>query len=139
MGFLDKAKALGEQAMTKADAALASATGPSPKDADPYFHDLGVLAFLEATGRAPADIAEQRARCTEAIQAVEGRGPLNFAMTSAAPPPPGVAASAPPPPGAAPTAPPAPTAAPAPPPPPGAVAPPPPPGAVAPPPPPSGG
>jgi hypothetical protein len=162
MGFLDKAKAAAETAMTKADQALSNVDtsfsgGASPKQAEPYFRDLGVLAYLEATGRAPADADDQRQRCLTAVQQLEGQTTLNFALSSAAPPPPGTAATAPPPPGAAGAAPPPPppgggsapdpgTVAPppppgqvAPPPPPGSVAPPPPPGSVPPPPPPSGG
>lgn len=148
MGFLDKAKVLADQAMAKADEAMNSATtgaGPS-KQGDAYLRDLGVLAYLESTGRAPADLAEQRQRCLTALGQLEAQGPLNLAMGSVAPPPPGAAGGAPPPPGAAAAAPPPPgpvAAPPAPgsvpaPPPPGSVAPPPPPGSVAPPPPPSG-
>lgn len=143
MGFLDKAKALGEQAMAKADTALNSidsstAGGVSAKQAEPYLRDLGVLAYLEQTGRSPADAGAQRDRCLQAISQIESQTALNLAMTSAAPPPPGQAAAAPPPPGQAAAAPPPPGQV-APPPPPGgggAVPPPPAPGTVAPPPPP---
>lgn len=148
MGFLDKAKGLADQAIAKADEAMNSATGSagpggagSSKQADAYLRDLGALAYLESTGRAPADLAEQRERCTSALGQLESQGPVNFAMTSLAPPPPGTAGGAPPPPGAAAAAaaaPPPPPGAVAPPPPPGAVAPPPPPGTVSPPPPPTG-
>lgn len=129
MGFLDKAKVLADQAVAKADAAMGSATGgPSPKQADGYLHDLGVIAYLEATGRAPADSEEQRQRCVAAIQQVEGQVALNFALTTVAPPAPGAAATGPAPFGSAvPPAPAAPGAAAAPPPPPGGVAAPPPP------------
>ncbi|HNK39196.1 MAG TPA: hypothetical protein PLN09_14775, partial [Microthrixaceae bacterium] len=96
MGFLDKAKGLADQAMAKADQAMAG--GPTSKSADPYFRDLGVLAYLEATGRAPAEIDRLRQETMTAIQGLEGQTALNFAMSSAAPPPPGAAASAPPPP-----------------------------------------
>lgn len=153
MGFLDKAKVLADQAIAKADEAMNSATtgaGPS-KQGDAYFRDLGVLAYLESTGRPPADVAEQRERCTTALGQLEAQGPLNLSMGSIAPPAPGVAgappapgtvapppppggAAAPPPPGSV-APPPAPGSV-APPPPPGSVAPPPPPGSVAPPPPP---
>ncbi len=127
MGFLDKAKGLADQAMAKADEAMNSATTASPsKQGEAYLHDLGVLAYLESVGRAPADLDEQRQRCLSGLGQIESHAPLNLAMTSVAPPPPGAAAGVtapPPPPGAAVSAPP---------PPPGAVAPPP-PGAVAPP------
>lgn len=138
MGFLDKAKVLADQALAKADEAMNSATtgATGSKQGDAHLRDLGVLAYLESTGRAPADLAQQRERCMTALGQLEAQGPLDLTMGSLAPPPPGVAAGAPPPPGAA-AAPPPPGAAAAPPPPPGgAVAPPPPPGAVAPPPPP---
>jgi len=169
MGFLDKAKAAATEMAAKADAALNSAEGSmsggaSAKQAEPYLRDLGVISYLESTGRAPADAEAQRERCTTAIQGIESQVALNLAMASAAPPAPGVAAQAPPPPGAAapppppggqPAAPPPPPGAAPPPPPPGGgpavapppaapapqapVAPPPPPGTVAPPPPPGGG
>ena len=153
MGFLDKAKGLADQAIAKADEAMNSTTssGGSSKQADAYLRDLGSLAYLESTGRAPADLAEQRERCTTALGQLESQGPINLAMTSIAPPPPGAAgappppgaaaaaaAAPPPPPGAAAPPPPADSPAVAPPPPPGTVAPPPPPGTVAPPPPPTG-
>nr|HNN39800.1 hypothetical protein [Microthrixaceae bacterium] len=93
MGFLDKAKGLADQAMAKADQAMAG--GPTSKSADPYFRDLGVLAYLEATGRAPAEIDRLRQETMTAIQGLEGQTALSFAMSSAAPPPPGAAASAP--------------------------------------------
>jgi hypothetical protein len=136
--------------MAKVDQGLSSvSTTGGGRGADPYLRDLGVLAYLEATGRPPADIEAQRARCNDAIYQLESQGPVNLALSSQAPPPPG-AGAVPPPPGAAaaaaaappppaseqavePAAPPA-----AAPPPPGQVAPPPPPGSVAPPPPPAG-
>ncbi len=154
MGFLDKAKAAADQAMAKVDSALSGATGSGPsKPVDGYLRDLGLLSYLEATGRAPADIAERRAQLSQWVYDAESAGPINLNLTStapgavppppgaaaaAAPPPPGAAAAAAPPPPAA-AAPPPPAAAPpppaaapaaAPPPPPGSVAPPPPPGAV---------
>ena len=102
MGFLDKAKGLADQAIAKADEAMnsASSSGGSSKQADAYLRDLGSLAYLESTGRAPADLAEQRERCTTALGQLESQGPSNFAMTSFAPPPPGTVAPPPPPTGA---------------------------------------
>src|SRR5665647_1154808 len=63
MGFLDKAKAAASDLAAKADSALNSsgAGGPKPPgagDVDKYFRDLGVLTYLEASGRA-ADAAER--------------------------------------------------------------------------------
>ena len=130
MGFLDKAKAAANDLAAKADSALGSAEGSlaggaSPKQAEPLIRDLGVIAYLEATGRGLPDADEQRARCVEGIRSIESQTTLNLQIASAPPPAPGAGATpqAPPPP----VAPPAQTAPP--PPPPGAAAaPPPPPG-----------
>ena len=152
MGFLDKAKALADQAAAKVDEAVTTATssvsGPTTgtsysgtsargaQEADAYFRDLGVLAYLQETSRSPADAEEQRQRCLAAIRAAESQGKVNLTMSSIAPPGPLV----PPPPGAAAQAAQAASAVPPPgsvtPPPPGSVGAPPPPGSVAPPPPP---
>ena len=122
MGFLDKAKAAASDLAAKADTALASSgvNVPGGGDADRYFHDLGVLAYLELTGRAPSP--EDHERVTVALREMEQRGAIrSFALKTATPPPPpppGMAAAAPPPPAGAPAPPPAPTPAPATPPPP---------------------
>ena len=124
MGFLDKAKAAADNLAAKADEAISGATsgpqaGPPPEKC---FRDLGMLAYLEATGR---DFpAAERERLLTALRDAEGRGPLNLTLQTAAPPP----AAVPPPPGAGvPPPPPGPGAAQAPAPPaPGATAPPPP-------------
>ncbi len=116
MGFLDKAKAAASDLASKADSALnstaTSLSGGEPglPNPDALLHDLGVLDYLEATGR-PAP-PEERARVMAGLQAAEQRGALrSLALRTAAPtpPPPPGAASAPPPPGAA--APPPPAAA----------------------------
>ncbi|MFV0317815.1 MAG: hypothetical protein ACK5O2_12745 [Microthrixaceae bacterium] len=125
MGFLDKAKAMADQAMNSAESAMAG--GANPKQADPMLRDLGVLAYLEATGRPAPDADAQRQRCIEGIQAIEGQTQLNLQMSSAPPPAPGTNTGAAP---AAPAAAPPPPAA-APPPPPGAAQAPPPPAAPA--------
>ena len=74
MGFLDKAKAAATELSAKADQALASQglAGPAAagKQADKYFRDLGVLAYLEATGRSGA--AGERERIMAALQGFEG-------------------------------------------------------------------
>jgi hypothetical protein len=121
MGFLDKAKQAANDLAAKADTALASqgmggsglSAGPQPEKC---FRDLGVLAYLESTGR-PTDPAE-RERLLGALREAEQRGPLNFSLQTAAPgpgtvpPPPGAAAAGagapPPPPGAASSTPPPP-------------------------------
>jgi hypothetical protein len=106
MGFLDKAKAAANDLASKADTALSGAGmggpggGPAP---DRLFRDLGVLAYLEASGRtAPA---EERERLMAGLRDAEARGAIpSFALHTAAPPPgavpppPGAAAQAPPPP-----------------------------------------
>ena len=96
MGFLDKAKAAATELSAKADQALANQglAGPAAagKHADKHLRDLGVLAYLEATGR-PADPAE-KARLIEALQGFESQGALpSFALQTAAPPPPGAVAA----------------------------------------------
>ena len=95
MGFLDKAKAAASDLAAKADTALGSSGlgGPRPAgggEADGYFRDLGVLAYLEQRGR-PADPGE-RQRVTAALQELDARGAIrSFALHTAPPPPPGVA------------------------------------------------
>jgi hypothetical protein len=109
MGFLDKAKAAASDLAAKADTALGSAGLGGPKqpgggDADGYFRDLGVLTYLEASGR-PAD-PEDRLRVMSALQELEATGAIrSFALhTAPAPAPAGAGGQGafppPPPPGA---------------------------------------
>src|SRR5665811_1977865 len=66
---------------------------------DRYFHDLGVLTYLEASGRA-ADAAE-RDRVMGALQELDSSGAIrSFGLHTAPPPAPGMAGlgGAPPPP-----------------------------------------
>lgn len=133
MGFLDKAKAAADQLAAKADTALAGSglggpgTTGANADADRYFRDLGVLAYLEANGREAS--AQDRERILDTLRGMESQGAIrSFALQTAPPPAPGTAsappapgtASAPPPSSATPTPPPpaAPTPPSAPPPPP---------------------
>jgi hypothetical protein len=122
MGFLDDAKRAADKLAAKADEAISGATsgstaGPPPEKC---FRDLGMLAYLESTGR---DFpAAERERLVAALRDAESRGPLNFTLQTAAPPP----AAVPPPPGAG-VPPAAPGASAPPPPPPAATTPPPPP------------
>ena len=119
MGFLDKAKAAANDLAAKADTAMASSGfgGPGVAQPDKLFRDLGVLAFLEATGRSGPE--GERERILGTLQEIEQRGGIpSFALNTAAPAP----GSVPPPPGAAaqqaaqaPSAPPAPSMAPPPP------------------------
>ncbi len=105
MGFLDKAKAAASDLATKADSALNSSGSGGPKppgagDVDKYFHDLGVLTYLDASGRA-ADAAE-RTRVMGALQELDSSGAIrSFGLHTAAPPAPGMAGAVPPPPGMA--------------------------------------
>lgn len=131
MSFFERAKAAASDLASKADQALANSgiAGQPTGQANPktLLHDLGVLTYLEATGRAvdPAD----RNRIMEAMRGLEAAGQLGpLTITPPAPPAP---TGPPPPPGAA-----AQGYAAAPPPPPAAAPPPPPPGAATPPPPP---
>jgi hypothetical protein len=107
MGFLDKAKAAATDVAAKANTAISSTVGslqgtgtggPAP---DALLHDLGVLTYLEATGRDAS--AAERARVLGALQEAERMGSLrSFALKTAvpaAPPAPGMAGAVPPPPG----------------------------------------
>ena len=97
MGFLDDAKAAADKFAAKADQALSgsSAGGPGGLPPEKCFRDLGMLAYLHATGRAYP--AAEWERLVNAVRDAEGRGvPLNFTLQTLAPPP----AAAPPPPGA---------------------------------------
>lgn len=134
MGFLDKAKAAASDLANKADAAMASSgLGGTGFSTEKLFRDLGVIAYLEATGRQAPE--GERDRVLGTLREAEQHGSIpSFALQTAAPaagtvpPPPGAAAQqaqqappapqmAPPPPGApVPEAPVQPTAPPPPPP-----------------------
>ena len=145
MSFFERAKAAANDLAAKADVAMSQAGVSTPGTTsggggDRALRDLGVLAYLEATGR-PAS-ADDRARLLATLHELESSGrlgpltvtPSSFGAPGGPPPPPGAAAAAaagptpppppppPPAPGAGPTSPPAaePT-------PPGATPPPPPP------------
>lgn len=90
MGFLDKAKAAASELAAKADSAITSATSggasaPTAGDADNYFRDLGVLAYLEATAR-PVDDAEH-ARIMATLRDLDERGALRSFDLHTTPPP----------------------------------------------------
>ena len=97
MSFLERAKAAANDLAAKADVAMSQAgisTPGTPGGGDRALRDLGVLAYLEATGRGvnPAD----RDRLLATLRELEssGRlGPLTVTPAAASPPPP------PPPPG----------------------------------------
>lgn len=108
MGFLDKAKAAANDLAAKADTALSGAgmVGPGGGDAERYFRDLGVLAYLEWSGR-PAP-AGDRERIMAVLREMDARGTIrSYALHTAPPPAPGTAPpgaghgpATPPPPGA---------------------------------------
>jgi hypothetical protein len=158
MSFFERAKAAANDLAAKADAEMKKAGistpggtsvmgGAGSGDADRALRDLGVLSYLEATGR-PAS-AQDKARVLATLHELESTGRLGRLSVSTAPgappPPPGAAATAAPPPppppprgatppppppppaGGAPATPPAPPAAPPQSAPPGSAAPPPPP------------
>jgi hypothetical protein len=105
MGFMDKARAAASDLAAKADTALAnSGIGGAGADANKYFRDLGVLAYLAENGR-PAS-AEDHDRVIGALREMDARGEIHsFALQTS----PAVAPVPPPPPGGA-TAPPVPAA-----------------------------
>lgn len=114
MGFLDKAKAAANDLAAKADTALSGAgmAAPGGGDAERYFRDLGVLAYLEWSGR-PSP-AGDRERIMAVLREMDARGAIrSYALHTAPPPAPGAPAAAPPPgagtaPGTVPSAPPGP-------------------------------
>lgn len=107
MGFMDKAKAAATDFAAKAETAINQAGGAGQssldKNVDQLYRDLGMLTYLESTGRSidPAD----RTRLIESLQTAESSGAISsFALSTAPPPPPGAVAAgtaaAPPPPSA---------------------------------------
>jgi hypothetical protein len=102
MGFLDKAKAAATDLAAKADTALSSSGlggpgTPGGGDADTYLRDLGVLAYLEVTGREAAP--GERGRVLSALQEMESRGVLGrLSLRTSPPPAPGAAGHGGPPP-----------------------------------------
>ena len=97
MGFMDKAKAAANDFAAKADTALANSGLGGPGAAvspDKLLRDLGVVAYLEATGRQAPD--GERERLMTALGGLEAAGTLPPLVLRTTPPPPG---AAPPPPG----------------------------------------
>ncbi|WP_345216197.1 hypothetical protein [Georgenia halophila] len=94
MGFLDKAKAAANDLAAKADTAMAGSGLNTPGapagggDAERYFRDLGVLAYLEESGR-PVPPGE-RERILAALRDLDSRGAVrSFSLHTAPPPAPG--------------------------------------------------
>jgi hypothetical protein len=148
MGFMDDLKRGADQLSGKINQSLSGTGTPSSSQAEPLLRDLGVLTFLDQTGRLTEDQQADVQRVMSELQAFEAQGvALPLALRTAPPPPPGAATPPPPPGGSTPPPPPGaassppPPGAPTPPPPPvgGSVPPPPPPAAPTPPPPPAGG
>lgn len=104
MGFLDKAKAAASDLAAKADTALAnSGLGGPGATASPekLLRDLGVVAYLEATGRSAPEGEKERLMGT--LRELEATNVLAPLVLHTTPPPPG---AVPPPGGAVPPAPP---------------------------------
>jgi hypothetical protein len=140
MGFMDDLKRGADQLSGKINQSLSGSGAPSASQAEPLLRDLGVLTYLDQTGRLTDEQQADVQRVMGELQSLEGQGvALPLALRTAPPPPPGSTATPPPAGGAVP--PPPPPAAPTPPPPPpgGAVPSPPPPAAPTPPPPPPPG
>ena len=123
MSFFERAKAAANDLAAKADAEMKKAGISTPGGSmggagggatgagggDRALRDLGVLAYLEATGR-PA-FAADRDRVMAALRDLESSGQLGPLTLTPAPPPPPAAYGAPPPPGTAAAAPPPPSPA----------------------------
>jgi hypothetical protein len=105
MSFFERAKAAATDLAAKADVAMnqAGINTPGAGGGDRALRDLGVLAYLEATGR-PAS-ADDRARLLATLRELESTGRLGPLTVSPAtgtpgapPPPPGSTPPPPPPP-----------------------------------------
>ncbi|QKE82990.1 hypothetical protein [Arthrobacter sp. NEB 688] len=133
MSFFERAKAAASDLAAKADVAMSNAGVNVPgMGGDRALRDLGVLAWLDATGR-PVDAAD-RERVMATLRELESSGRLGPLTVTPAqpygtpPPPPGAAGAGaattpPPPPGASAPQPPPPTPGAGSPPPPGGVSP----------------
>jgi len=116
MSFFERAKAAANDLAAKADAEMRKAGistpggvpgtggfgggGAASAGGDRALRDLGVLTYLEATGRPSS--AQDRDRVLAALRDLEASGQLgSLTLSAAPPPPPGAQAGPPPPPGAA--------------------------------------
>ena len=116
MSFFERAKAAANDLAAKADAEMKKAgistpgggpgtggfggAGAASAAGDRALRDLGVLTYLEATGRPSS--AQDRDRVLAALRGLESSGQLgSLTLSAAPPPPPGAQAGPPPPPGAA--------------------------------------
>ena len=90
MGFMDQVKAAANDLKESVEGSLAS--GNSARDVERHYRDLGMLTYLQDTGRS-IDAAD-RERILAALRAAEAAGAMTaFTLQTGAPPPP------PPPPG----------------------------------------
>ena len=114
MGFLDKAKAAATDLKASVDSSMSASN--AGRDVERHYRDLGMISYLQQTGRSVDEADRQRVFTT--LQQLEARGvPMSFHLSTAppqAPPPPGANAAGgpPPPPGAAAPPPPGPAAGP---------------------------
>ena len=98
MGFLDKAKAAAMDLQQKADTAMSNSglmggnamgspggggSGSSSAAADRLLRNLGVLTYLNASGRPGA--TEDYHRIMDELRGLEASGGLNLTLTPAAP------------------------------------------------------
>ena len=124
MGFLDKAKAMADQAMSSLDQTV-SPEGESERRGEQLFRDLGALTWAQHRGSATQATADEIQAVLEELAKVDPNRSLNVVRKhvhsggtgAAAPPPPGQAthtasgvSTAPPPPGGAAAPPPGPGA-----------------------------
>ncbi|MEZ5382849.1 MAG: hypothetical protein R2754_13780 [Microthrixaceae bacterium] len=111
MGFLDKAKAMADQAMGSMDSTF-SPEGEGARRGEQLFRDLGALTWAQQSGRAAESTAEEIQSILSELGQLDANRSLNVMRKhvhaggtgAAAPPPPGMAThtaagTAPPPPG----------------------------------------
>ena len=85
MGFMDQVKAAANDLKDSVEGSLAR--GNSARDVERHYRDLGMLTYLQDTGRA-IDAAD-RERIVAALRAAEAAGAMTaFTLQTGAPPPP---------------------------------------------------
>ncbi len=85
MGFMDQVKAAANDLKDSVEGSLAS--GNSARDVERHYRDLGMLTYLQDTGR-HIDAAD-RERIVAALRAAEAAGAMTaFTLQTGAPPPP---------------------------------------------------
>jgi hypothetical protein len=99
MGFMDQVKAAATDLKESVESSLSSTN--ASRDVERHYRDLGMLTYLQETGRAidPAD----RERILATIRQAEGAGDIKaFTLQTGTPPPPPPPPAAQPPPAAGP-------------------------------------